>query len=146
VATREVRNEVEVRAPPAEVWRVLTDTAAYREWNPRLVRVDGELRAGGVVTLHYLQDRAWMPKRFVVDVDACDPERELRWSGPRSPARALLRASHFFELSAQGEGTRVLHAERFEGRLVRAVWPLLRPAVEAGHAAVNDALRARCEG
>lgn len=139
---REVRNELVLAAPPERVWRWLTDTAGLSSWNPHLVRVDGVLAAGEVVTLHYDQPRAWMPGRFEADVDACEPPRELRWSGPRSPARVLLRASHYFLLApGEEEGTtRFVHGERFEGALAGVVWPVLGRVVAEGHARVNDAL------
>jgi hypothetical protein len=142
MAIREVRNELDLAASPAVVWRLMTDTAGLSSWNPHLVRVDGELRAGGVVTLHYDQPRRWMPSSFEVDVEVFAPEQQLRFAGPRSPARALLRASHYY-LFAPGDApdtTRFVHGERFEGALVAAIWPVLGPAVRAGHARVNDAL------
>jgi hypothetical protein len=127
------------------VWSVLMDSARYREWNPRLLAITGTLAAGQVVTLDYKKDRAWLPARFVVDVDVCAPERELRWSGPRNPARALFRASHSFTLSPDGAGTALVHAEAFAGTLAPLLWPLLARAVADNHADVNTALRARAE-
>ena len=136
-----IENEIFIRATPAQVWAVLADATRYPEWNPRLRRIDGTLSAGAVVTLHYAQ----VAGRFVVDVDACAPELELRWSGPRNGARHLMRASHWFRLSPQGAGTRLLHGERFDGVLAWSIWPLLRPIVATNHAAVNAAICARCE-
>ena len=140
-----VSNTYAVAAPPALVWRVLTDTARYAEWNPRLLRVDGAFAPGAVVTLHYAKDSPVLPARFVVDVDVCAPLEELRWSGPRNAARALFRASHFFRLAAEGAGTSVTHGEEFAGLTAGRVWPWLRRVVEENHADVNRALRARCE-
>ncbi len=141
----QVENELLLSAAPAAVWATLMDTAGYPAWNPRLRRVDGTLRAGGVVTLHYEQDRPWMPRRYVVDVDACEAGRELRWSGPRNAARSLLRASHWFRLEpAPGGGSRFVHGERFEGALAAALWPLIGASVARSHAAVNEALERRC--
>ncbi|MDP2345534.1 MAG: SRPBCC domain-containing protein [Deltaproteobacteria bacterium] len=140
-----VENEILIRATPAQVWAVLTDTARYAQWNPRLKRIEGELATGAVVTLHYAKDRPWLPSRFVVDVDVCASERELRWSGPRNGGRRLLRASHWFRLSPHDEGTLLVHGERFEGALARIVWAALGRPVAANHADVNVAIRSRCE-
>ena len=42
----DVSTEIEIGAPLAQVWRVLEDTARYREWNPLIREVTGELRTG----------------------------------------------------------------------------------------------------
>ena len=43
----ELRTEIEISAPPAAVWEVLTDFARYPEWNPFLVEVQGSPKVGG---------------------------------------------------------------------------------------------------
>ena len=35
---RQLESEVEVQASPERVWEVLTDFAAYPDWNPFIVR------------------------------------------------------------------------------------------------------------
>jgi hypothetical protein len=140
----EVRNELVIEAPVADVWARLIDAPAYADWNPHLLRIDGELKQGGVVTLHYKKEGV-LPASFVVDVVTVDKERELRWNGPRNAAKAALRASHYFLLEADGERTRFTHGERFEGALAKRLWPFLRKKVEAGHRTVNDAIKRACE-
>lgn len=139
-----IENAVHIPAPRDLVWRVLVETARYREWNPRLVRVDGALASDAVITLHYTQEHRFMPKRYVVTVSAFAPEQELAWSGPNNAARALLRAVHFFRLHAADDGTRLVHGEIFSGALAPVIWPVLGPIVARNHGAVNDALRRRC--
>ena len=140
-----IRNTFVIGAPPPAVWAALVDTERYAEWNPRLLRIEGAFVPGAVVALHYRKDRAWMPARFVVDVTACVPERELRFGGPRHIARALVRASHYFRLAPHADGTELTHGEDFAGVLAGAVWPVLGPIVATNHADVNAALRRRCE-
>jgi uncharacterized protein YndB with AHSA1/START domain len=43
---RELRREVEIEAPPERVWAVVTDFAAYPEWNPFIGRISGDLQEG----------------------------------------------------------------------------------------------------
>jgi uncharacterized protein YndB with AHSA1/START domain len=40
---RELRREVELDASPERVWAVVTDFAAYPEWNPFIRLISGEL-------------------------------------------------------------------------------------------------------
>jgi uncharacterized protein YndB with AHSA1/START domain len=41
---RELSTEIEIDAPPADVWRVLSDSEAYPEWNPFIRKLEGDLR------------------------------------------------------------------------------------------------------
>jgi uncharacterized protein YndB with AHSA1/START domain len=43
---QEVRREIDIDAPPAAVWAVLTDTRSYSEWNRFIPHLAGELREG----------------------------------------------------------------------------------------------------
>jgi uncharacterized protein YndB with AHSA1/START domain len=35
-----------IRATPDAVWKILTDTAGYAEWNPEVVAIDGQMAEG----------------------------------------------------------------------------------------------------
>jgi uncharacterized protein YndB with AHSA1/START domain len=46
---KEIHTEVEINAAAEKVWRVLTEFADYREWNPFVRRVEREVRVGARV-------------------------------------------------------------------------------------------------
>lgn len=43
---RQLESEVEVQASPERVWEVLTDFAAYPDWNPFIVQAGGRAAPG----------------------------------------------------------------------------------------------------
>ena len=43
--SRQLQAEVEVHGSAEQVWEVLTDFAAYHEWNPFIVQAAGDARA-----------------------------------------------------------------------------------------------------
>ena len=45
----EVRTSITIAAAPERVWAVLTDFAAYPQWNTVISRVRAELREGGAI-------------------------------------------------------------------------------------------------
>ena len=46
----EIVTEVQIDATPGEVWSVLGDPASYRDWNPFIVSMEGELVEGATLT------------------------------------------------------------------------------------------------
>jgi hypothetical protein len=141
----EIVTEIGIDAPPARVWQVLCDFAAYPAWNPFIRALRGELRAGGRLEASIqLPGRAAM--RFTPRVLAALPGRELRWLGHLLVPR-LFDGEHCFVLHADdGGGTRFVHSERFGGVLVPLVFGAsMREATRAGFEAMNRALKARAE-
>lgn len=131
-----------VHATPAQVWDVLTDFAAYPEWNPVLVRVSGHARPGATLDVR-LQPEGAKGAEFPVEVQVVDPDRELRWVG-RFAVPGLFEGTHAVIIDDLGDGTvEVIQREGFRGVLI----PLLRASLESqtrpAFEATNDALAAR---
>ena len=128
---------IDIDAPPEAVWPVLTDFAAYGEWNPFMDRVEGRAEVGSRLVVHLAAGTTFRPT-----VLAATPGHELRWLGRLGPGR-LLDGEHSFVLERRADGgTRLHHAETFTGVLV----PLLRSRLtgtEDGFVAFNEALRER---
>jgi len=47
-----------IGASPDRVWKILTDAAGYRDWNPEIIAVDGEFGSGSAVAHVRLGDGA----------------------------------------------------------------------------------------
>jgi len=141
----EVRTEIAIDAPGDAVWAVLVDFPAYAEWNDLLIRVETRPEAGAPVAL-----RVRMAGR-TVDLDArvlvAEPDRQLRWVGPRSAIGAtFLRGDHSFTLEQlPGGRVRFVHVEEFTGLLVPVVGWWLRRTLTPAHRAFNEGLRRRVE-
>ena len=43
---KEIRTTADIHASPERVWAVLTDFAAYRDWNPFITSAAGSLQPG----------------------------------------------------------------------------------------------------
>ena len=42
----ELNSEIEINASPETVWKLLTDTSRFPEWNPFIRRLSGEFKVG----------------------------------------------------------------------------------------------------
>lgn len=145
MALKTIRTEALIPAPPAAVWAVLTDFAAYEQWNPLNIRAAGEACEGAKIRTTFLNP-AGKPGATItqtVTLSRFEPERALAWSG-RVPL--LFRGTHHFTLSREGEGTRLLHGEDLDGIVTAGFTPerLARDFVPH-YEATNRALAARVE-
>ena len=137
---RTIEHTIDIPAPPATVWRVLTDTGHYGVWNPFIPRLEGELRTGSRLRVTITPPGRSMT--FKPTVLAVEEDRLLRWRG-RLGVHCLLDGRHEFRLEPLPDGgTRFVQMETFAGVLV----PLLRQALDdtaIGFAHMNQALRKR---
>jgi hypothetical protein len=141
----DLRTEIEIDAPPAAVWRALTDFAAFPDWNPYIREANGDLRVGGKlrVRLQPLGSREFTFKPTVV---AHDENRELRWVGHLG-IPGLFDGEHSFRLEPiEGSRTRFVQSERFKGILVPLLARSLDRDTRRGFEEMNRALKQRAEG
>jgi hypothetical protein len=77
---RELRREIEIDVPPERVWAVVTDFAAYPEWNPFIRSISGELHEGAKLEVR-IEPPGARAMTFKPTVRAVEASRELRWLG-----------------------------------------------------------------
>ncbi|KNB50841.1 SRPBCC domain-containing protein [Streptomyces caatingaensis] len=140
---RETAAWIDIGAPPARVWEVLTDFGHYGDWNPFVREASGSVTVGARLRLR-THPAGRRPRTVRPRVCAVVPGRELGWRG-RLLVPGLLDREHRFVLTdLDGGGTRLVQHERFTGVLV----PLLRRRILAGTGDLdtfNQALRKRAE-
>jgi hypothetical protein len=139
-----IRTECVIPAPPAKIWAVLADFAAYEAWNPLNLSAIGEAKVGARVAMVFRNPGSPKPDatvRQTVRIVAAEPDRELAWAGSVS---LLFDGRHGFMLTPQDAGTHVLHTERLKG-LLPASWSAEKIARDfvPHYEAVNRALAAR---
>ena len=123
----------------------MADFASYADWNPLNVSADGEAKLGARVRMRFVDAGGGKGKIIAqtVTVTACEPGRRLEWVG-RIPV--LFTGRHFFELTASGGGTELLHGEDLSG-LIPLTFTARRIARQkAAYEAMNAALEDRLRG
>lgn len=142
--TRTIRSAIEIRAPLETVWRVLTDFAAYPEWNPHLRQVRGEPSEGRHLTVHS-RPPGGRTVVFRPLIKKWSPPNELRWRATLISPR-LFRAEHGFRIEAlPGDRVRFVQDETFRGLLIPLYSALRLRATRRGFEQMNQALRERAE-
>jgi hypothetical protein len=140
---KELRTEIEFDGTPREVWEVLTDLPSYAEWNPFIVKIDGEPRRGSKLEVR-MEPQGERVMTFRPTVLEAEPGRELRWLGHLG-VPGIFDGEHRWLIEEAGPGrVRFTQSERFGGILVPLLWKKLRDGGTAkGFRAMNEALARR---
>lgn len=139
----QLRTEIEIAAPPAVVWAILTDASRYQEWNPFITTLEGSLEVGQVLNV-VVSPPDSSDFRFCPRVLKSEIEQELRWRG-NVLADFLFAGEHYFQLEALANGnTRFSQGEDFEGYLLRFLGRQMT-ATAQGFVFMNQALKRRAE-
>ncbi len=139
----QLHTEVEIDATPETVWAVLTDLAAYHEWNPFITSAEGSVAVGEKL-VNRLDPPGGRAMTFKPTVTAVEDQRVFEWLG-RLGLPGIFDGRHRFELVPTDGGTRLIHTEHFKGVLVPFMKKSLDSQTVAGFEAMNAALKSRAE-
>ena len=131
----------EIDASPERVWQVLTDTAAYPQWNPFVRRLEGELEVGGAISVD-LQPGEKKPQTLRPTIVELEPGRTFTWLG-HVGVPGLLDGRHTFTVEAAGDGARLVQHEVLSGALTPLFRSMLTRDTPSAFQRSNDALAAR---
>ena len=138
-----IERSIEIDAPPAAVWSILTDTGAYPDWNPFITKLAGDFTVGSTLEVRIEPPNA-KPMTFKPTVLAAQPEHELRWLG-RFIIPGLVDGEHSLRIEPLAEDrSRFIQTERFSGLLVRPLKSMLCKT-GLGFEQMTASLKARAE-
>ena len=121
------RVEVNVRAEPERLWKLLVDAKDFPRWNSTVTSIEGQIREGERIKVHVPgSERTFSPK-----VSGVVPGERMTWTGGFAP---LFLGVRTFELKGRAGGsTDFVMEERFSGLmlpLVKGSLPDFRPIFE----------------
>ena len=121
--------ETTIDAPPAKVWAILADPAGYPNWDPGMIRVEGNLAAGETVKFftHFSPDRA-----FAVKITTFEAPRKMVFTG--GMPLGLFKSERTHTLTETGNGHTHFHTEEtFSGILLPIFGRTLPDLTESFH-------------
>jgi len=139
----EIRSELEIAAPAAEVWGILTDFPRYQEWNPFITEIKSEGVVGGPLELllSLPEGRDYRLKSTLLRIEE---NFELRWRA-HLLLPGLFDGEHFLRvIELDPRRTRFVQGENFSGVLLRFSGRTLTQ-VARGFDYMNEALKRRAE-
>ncbi|MFZ1862764.1 MAG: SRPBCC domain-containing protein [Polyangiales bacterium] len=134
--------DIVIDAPPAAVWKHLTDFGRHDEWSHSF-KLRGQPVVGSPARVELVLFGRSLGTR--VTLDRVDEEHELRWRGG---PKGLATGSHYFILESRdgGGATLLRHGETFAGLLAPLVWAMIGPQLRPQYASFNRELKRRVEG
>lgn len=137
-----ITSSIDIHAPAETVWDVLTDFAAYPEWNG-YTRITGTPAAGERLTVAPGPGAGRMPtfKPRVLQAS----EHRLAWKGSLL-VRGLFDGVHSFDVERLSDDEcRLVQSEQFSGILAGLLLWRYGQQTEDNFESVNEALKARAE-
>ena len=106
------RVALDIQAPAARIWSLLTDAERFPTWNSTITRVEGQIREGGRLRVHV----PGTARTFTPTVSGVVAEARMTWTGGFAP---VFKGVRTFELEARDGGSiRFAMEERFSGLLL----------------------------
>lgn len=142
---RRIDSSIIIFAPAKTIWDILTDFAAYPDWNPFIRAITGELAVGTRLTVR-IEPPGRRQMIFRPTITAVERPQELRWTG-RVLLPGLFKGEHVFAIEPSGsDRCRFRQSETFSG-LAAPLFARSRLAesTRQGFAAMNRALQRRAE-
>jgi hypothetical protein len=135
----ELFTEITIKAPVAEVWKILMETEKYPDWNPFISKIEGTLKEGNQIHVE-LGGMKFDPILLVKQ-----PNREFRWRG-KLWVKGLFDGEHYFLLSENPNGScHFVQGEMFSGLFVRLFKNNVLVKTKLNFEQMNAALKARAE-
>jgi len=138
-----LRAEITIAASAERVWQVLTDFAAYRDWNPFMLEASGRPAKGERLTIR-MQPVDGRAMTFTPTVLEAEPGHRLRWLG-RLLLPGIFDGEHTFTIEPADGGVRFVQEEEFRGVLVPLLARNLRKGTAPAFEQMNLALKTRAE-
>ena len=140
---REIRDHIDIDAPPERVWAIITDFDSFPQWNPFVKQISGRPEEGSKLDVR-IAPPGKRGMRFKPTVVTADRNRELAWLG-HVGIPGVFDGEHHFEIQDLGGGrARFIQREVFKGVLVGLMGGTLDQTLE-GFRHMNQALKQRAE-
>lgn len=139
-----ITTSITINATAEKIWDILTDFKNYYQWNPFIISIAGEIKAGNSLQVTIAPPNGNVMK-FKPTLLISNKHRELKWKG-KFLFNGLFDGEHQLEIIDNKNGTvTFLQSENFTGILV----PLFKKAINVntknGFILMNETLKERAE-
>ena len=140
---KSIRTEIIIDAPKNAVWDILTDFSRYAEWNPFIIKAEGNLEKGRYIRNTMLNDgKQFVFKPRILSVIA---HQYFDWLGSLF-IKGLFDGHHYFEIEEISPNqTRLIQGEHFSGILSGIILRKIAESTRKNFISMNVAVKQRAE-
>ena len=140
---KEKKAEIFINSSPENVWKILANLNGWKDWNPTVLEVAGELALGSKlkVTMKAGGKSGTVMKPIISKLDN---KKTLVWTTSMG-AGHIFKNEKIIELEKSGEGTKVTHKELFGGLLPTLTWAKFEKMVLPMLNSANEGLKKEVE-
>ena len=140
---KEIKGSIDIDAPVAKVWGVISDFKAYPKWNPFITQMSGDLKVGSVYDV-VVKIPGRKDTKFKSKLVRVQENKEMFFQG--TIMKGLLTDDHLFTVESLGENkTRLFQSITFKGFMSSLAGGTIKDS-QKGLDMMNSAAKVRSEG
>lgn len=141
---REVKTEIEIKAPVETVWTALIDFKAWSEWNPIVNYIIGKAEDQAKLKIIMTGANGTDGQKYQAEITEFNAPYAFRWRA-KMMTGLLFTNDKTFLLSENNGITKLTHCETFSGLFVPLFWGKLSKFVPSMLNRMNTALKIEIE-
>lgn len=138
----EIETSIKISATANKIWQELTNFNEYKNWNPSIIDISGELGKNKTLKIVVKIDEKTMI--FKPTVLECEENKELRWLG-KIFLGGIFDGEHYFLIKENSDETcTFIQGEKFNGILIPFFGKTFINTIK-GFEKMNEELKKRAE-
>ncbi|MDK2064799.1 SRPBCC domain-containing protein [Aliarcobacter butzleri] len=140
--TNEIETSIKINSKADKIWQELINFEEYKNWNPSIIDISGELGKNKTLKIVVkIDEKTMVFKPIVLE---CEENKELRWLG-KLLFNGIFDGEHYFLIKENIDGTcTFIQGEKFSGILIPFFGKMILKT-KKGFEAMNQELKKRVE-
>ena len=138
----QIVTSIKISSTANKIWKELTNFDEYKNWNPSIIDISGELGKNKTIKIVVkIDEKTMIFKPIVLE---CEENKELRWLG-KLLFNGIFDGEHYFLIKENIDETYTfIQGERFSGILIPFFGKMILKT-KKGFEAMNQELKKRVE-
>ncbi|MDY0193159.1 MAG: SRPBCC domain-containing protein [Aliarcobacter butzleri] len=138
----DIETSIKISSTANKIWQELTNFDEYKNWNPSIIDISGELGKNRTLKIVVkIDEKTMIFKPIVLE---CEENKELRWLG-KLLFNGIFDGEHYFLINENSDGTcTFIQGEKFSGILIPFFGKMILKT-KKGFEVMNEELKRRVE-